>query len=36
VFGPGSSDIAHTVDEFVPLADIELVGNVLTDLIATW
>lgn len=36
VFGPGSSDVAHTVDEFVPLADIELVAGVLTDLVATW
>ncbi len=36
VFGPGSSDVAHTVDEFVPLADIELVGAVLTSMAAEW
>ena len=36
VFGPGSSDVAHTVDEFVPLADIELVGSVLSAMVAEW
>ena len=36
VFGPGSSDVAHTVDEFVPLADIGLVAHVLDELVATW
>ena len=36
VFGPGSSDVAHTVDEYVPLADIQLVADVLDDLVATW
>lgn len=36
VFGPGSSDVAHTVDEFVPLEDIELVAGVLTELVANW
>ncbi len=36
VFGPGSSDVAHTVDEFVPLADIELVADVLTRMVAEW
>lgn len=36
VFGPGSSDVAHTVDEYVPLGDIELVGNVLTKMAAAW
>ncbi|MFM7534859.1 MAG: M20 family metallopeptidase [Acidimicrobiales bacterium] len=36
VFGPGSSDVAHTVDEFVPLADIDLVAGVLTRLVTDW
>lgn len=36
VFGPGSSDVAHTVDEFVPLADIRLVADVLTKMAAAW
>ncbi len=36
VFGPGSSDVAHTVDEYVPLDDIGLVAGVLTELVGTW
>jgi len=36
VFGPGSSDIAHTVDEFVPLSDIELVAKVLDSMVSDW
>lgn len=36
VFGPGSSDIAHTVDEYVPLDDMALVADVLDDLVRTW
>ena len=36
VFGPGSSDVAHTVDEFVPLDDVQLVADVLDELVATW
>jgi succinyl-diaminopimelate desuccinylase len=36
VFGPGSSDQAHTADEFVPLADIEAVSRVLERMVAEW
>ncbi len=36
VFGPGSSDVAHTVDEYVPLADVELVAAVLGRLVTDW
>lgn len=36
VFGPGSSDVAHTVDEYVPVPDLDLVGKVLTQMVAAW
>ena len=36
VFGPGSSDQAHTADEFVPIADIEAVSEVLERMVAEW
>ncbi len=36
VFGPGSSDIAHTVDEFVPLADLTTVADTLAHLVSRW
>ena len=35
-FGPGSSDIAHTADEFVPLSDIDTVCKVIGELIGNW
>lgn len=36
VFGPGSTDVAHTADEFVPIADLELVSKVLWRLTENW
>jgi len=36
VFGPGSTDQAHTSDEFVPIADLDLCGRVLWRLIENW
>ena len=36
VLGPGATDEAHTADEFVPLADIELGCRLLWDIIDTW
>ncbi len=36
VLGPGATDQAHTADEFVPLADIELGATLLWDMIANW
>lgn len=36
VFGPGSTDQAHTADEFVSIAELELVSNVIWDLVANW
>lgn len=36
VFGPGSSDQAHTTDEFVAVAEIETAGRVLEQLVADW
>ncbi len=36
VLGPGATDQAHTVDEFVPLADLELGTKVLWSLIEKW
>lgn len=36
VFGPGSTDQAHTADEFVPIADLELAGRVLWRLSQDW
>jgi len=36
VFGPGSSDQAHTADEFVEVRDIGVAGRVLATAVDTW
>lgn len=36
VLGPGATDQAHTADEFVPIADIELAGRVVWDMAVNW
>ncbi len=36
VFGPGSSDQAHTADEFVSVSDIETASRVLRAMVARW
>ena len=36
VFGPGSTDRAHTADEFVPIADLELVSKVIWHMADNW
>ena len=36
VFGPGSTDRAHTADEFVPIADLDLVSRVLWRMVGDW
>ena len=36
VFGPGSTDRAHTADEFVPIADLELVSKVMWRMVSDW
>ncbi|MCC5949317.1 MAG: M20 family metallopeptidase [Nitriliruptoraceae bacterium] len=36
VFGPGTSDLAHSPDEHVPIADLELGAQVLDRMIARW
>lgn len=36
VLGPGATDQAHTADEFVPLADIELGCRLLWDMVERW
>lgn len=36
VFGPGSTDRAHTADEFVPIADLDLVSRVLWRMVGAW
>ncbi|WP_158861689.1 M20 family metallopeptidase [Leifsonia sp. AG29] len=36
VLGPGATDHAHTADEFVPLADVELAASLLWDLVESW
>ena len=36
VFGPGSTDRAHTADEFVPISDLELVSKVMWQLTQNW
>lgn len=36
VFGPGSTDQAHTADEFVGIDELELVSKVLWDMVANW
>jgi succinyl-diaminopimelate desuccinylase len=35
-FGPGSSDVAHTADEFVPISDIETACRVMEVLVQQW
>jgi succinyl-diaminopimelate desuccinylase len=35
-FGPGSSDVAHTSDEYVPIADIETACRVMETLVSQW
>ncbi len=36
VFGPGSTDVAHTADEFVPIEDLDLVSRVMWRLSQDW
>lgn len=36
VFGPGSTDIAHTADEFVPISDLDLVSRVMWRMSQNW
>jgi succinyl-diaminopimelate desuccinylase len=36
VFGPGSTDQAHTADEFVSIADLDRVSKVIWDLATNW
>lgn len=36
VFGPGATDQAHTADEYVPLADLDLGARVLWTLVDNW
>jgi len=36
VFGPGSTDRAHTADEFVPIADLDLVSRVMWRMVSDW
>ena len=36
VFGPGSTDQAHTADEFVGIDELEVVSKVLWDMVANW
>lgn len=36
VLGPGATDQAHTADEFVPVADLELGSALLWDLVQSW
>lgn len=36
VFGPGSSDQAHTSDEYVPISDIETACRVMERLVQEW
>jgi acetylornithine deacetylase/succinyl-diaminopimelate desuccinylase-like protein len=36
VFGPGSSDVAHTADEYVEIDDIEIASRVLEEVVAEW
>jgi succinyl-diaminopimelate desuccinylase len=36
VFGPGSSDLAHTADEYVELDDIEVASRVLEGVVDRW
>ena len=36
IFGPGSLDNAHCVDEFVPLEEVFACGDILVDMIVEW
>jgi succinyl-diaminopimelate desuccinylase len=36
VFGPGSTDQAHTADEFVSIEELELVSKVIWDMATNW
>jgi succinyl-diaminopimelate desuccinylase len=36
VFGPGSSDRAHTADEYVDISDLETAARVLEKVVADW
>jgi succinyl-diaminopimelate desuccinylase len=36
VFGPGSTDRAHTADEFVPISDLDLVSRVMWQMVSEW
>jgi succinyl-diaminopimelate desuccinylase len=36
VFGPGSTDRAHNSDEYVPIADLDLVSKVLGHMVTDW
>lgn len=36
VFGPGSTDRAHTADEFVPIEDLDLVSQVMWKMVSEW
>jgi succinyl-diaminopimelate desuccinylase len=36
VFGPGSSDVAHTADEYVEIDEIEIASRVLEQVVARW
>jgi succinyl-diaminopimelate desuccinylase len=36
VFGPGSSDNAHTADEYVDISDLETAARVLERVVADW
>ena len=36
VLGPGATDQAHTADEFVPIADLELGSALLWDMVTSW
>lgn len=36
VFGPGSTDRAHTADEFVPIADLDISSRVLWRMAENW
>jgi acetylornithine deacetylase/succinyl-diaminopimelate desuccinylase-like protein len=36
VFGPGSTDQAHTADEFVSIQELELVSKVIWDMATSW
>lgn len=36
VFGPGTTDQAHTADEFVPLSDVDLCCRLLGQMVTDW